>query len=63
MNSVTERVRARIRARHAARAAASTEPEQVEVPYRELQAQAKERGIAANQSREELEAALETGDE
>ena len=58
MNTVRERVRARILARHAAKAQAQAEPQ---VPYRELQAQAKERGIAANQPRETLEAALEGG--
>jgi hypothetical protein len=41
--------------------AASPEPAEPEpeVSYRDLQAQAKEAGIPANQSRDELEAALE----
>jgi hypothetical protein len=37
---------------------APTAEASVEVSYRDLQAQAKELGIAANQSREDLEAAI-----
>lgn len=43
---------------------AAAEPAVVETPetsYRDLQAQAKEAGIPANQSRDELEAALAEG--
>jgi hypothetical protein len=39
-------------------AASSTTTDEPEVSYRDLQAQAKERGISARQTREELEAAL-----
>ena len=51
-----------ILARQAARKA--PEPVKEAVPYRDLQAQAKELDIPANQSREELEAAIaEAGEE
>lgn len=50
-----------IKARQAARRA--PEPVVEAVPYRDLQAQAKQAGIPANQSREELEAAIAEAEE
>ena len=58
MTTVAERVRARILARHAAKARQAVPAAEEQVSYRELQAKAKELDIPANQSREDLQAAI-----